>query len=80
MSSSSSSQKGGRQSPPPERQSASQTGAPSSGKVCEKRVDKRVDQGSESQTGGLRSNPVGPLDQAAADKALRPGEKNLDGL
>ncbi|KAG0125613.1 hypothetical protein HOY82DRAFT_137604 [Tuber indicum] len=78
--SSSSSRKGGRESPSPERQSESQTGAPSSGKAFEKRADKRPDQGAESQTSGLSSNPVGPLDQAAADKALKPGVKNLDGL
>ena len=38
------------------------------------------DQSSESQTSGLSSNPAGPLDQAARDKASKPGEKNLDGL
>ncbi|PUU80272.1 hypothetical protein B9Z19DRAFT_1079654 [Tuber borchii] len=75
-----SSQKSSRQSPPPERQSESQTGAPSGGKADEKQVHQRADQSSESQTSGLSSNPVGPLDQAAKDKASKPGEKSLDGL
>ena len=71
-----SSQKSSRQSPPPERQSGPQIGAPSGGKAR----GEQVDQSPESQTSGLSSNPVGPLDQAARDKASKPGEKNLDGL
>ncbi|PWW73610.1 hypothetical protein C7212DRAFT_331521 [Tuber magnatum] len=75
-----SSQKSGRQSPSPERLSGSQAGAPSSGKAREERADRGTDRSSESQTSRLTSNPVGPLDQAARDKALKPGEKSLDGL
>ncbi|RPA92621.1 hypothetical protein L873DRAFT_1709157 [Choiromyces venosus 120613-1] len=75
-----SSQKPGRQSPPPEYQSGAQTGTPSGGKAREKQAYKRTDQSLGGQTGGLSSNPVGPLDQAAKDKAAKPGEKSLDGL
>ena len=59
----------GRQSPEPERQSGAQAGATTdSGKVDE---SSKKDEGKDSQTSGLSSNPTHPLEQAAKDKTSK---------
>ncbi|CAD0085096.1 unnamed protein product [Aureobasidium vineae] len=63
----------GRQSPEPEQQDAKQQSAPTSSNPNQQGAEPEQgsQQASKDQLANLKSNPTGPLDQAAKDKTSK---------